>query len=278
MSASIQPQTAERTTLTAPTTCPVAPRLRTVTGNQFPRKCACGCGGQIPPNPELRYVVDFSGPKRFTTSRSTCSHMAARAEVPPQSVEYDVEAARQKASVLNRGTIWLLILGGLFMLLLSLWDAIVVGRRVEGQSGYLIPQEGPVLFVFVLFLSLGGLALALARAKSSRANRVRITASGVEVLAGARLLDRWRWGHVTDRFRLTDCSKIRGPGTERYPHYYLSGAGIFAVQHAVTQDAFDAVLSAAEAHGEQVSSRPGSPRVYTYAVTIYDVRGARGAT
>jgi hypothetical protein len=42
-------------------------RLRTVTGNPFPRKCACGCGGQIPRDPELRYVVDFSDPKPFKT-------------------------------------------------------------------------------------------------------------------------------------------------------------------------------------------------------------------
>jgi len=34
-------------------------RLRTVTGNRFPRKCACGCGFQIPRDPEVRYVVDF---------------------------------------------------------------------------------------------------------------------------------------------------------------------------------------------------------------------------
>jgi hypothetical protein len=25
-----------------------ATRLRTVTGNRWPRKCSCGCGGQMP--------------------------------------------------------------------------------------------------------------------------------------------------------------------------------------------------------------------------------------
>ncbi len=67
MQPSIQPQTAERPTPTDPTTRPEGPRLRTVTGNPFPRKCACGCGGQIPRDPKLRYVVDFSGPKPFKT-------------------------------------------------------------------------------------------------------------------------------------------------------------------------------------------------------------------
>jgi hypothetical protein len=38
-----------------------------VTGNAFPRKCACGCGGEIPRDPQLRYVVDFGGPKPFKT-------------------------------------------------------------------------------------------------------------------------------------------------------------------------------------------------------------------
>ena len=52
---------------TDPTTRSEAPRLRTVTGNPFPRKCACGCGGSIPRDPQLRYVVDFSGPKPFRT-------------------------------------------------------------------------------------------------------------------------------------------------------------------------------------------------------------------
>ena len=54
-------------TPTDPTTRSEASRLRTVTGNPFPRKCACGCGGQIPRDPELRYVVDFSGQKPFKT-------------------------------------------------------------------------------------------------------------------------------------------------------------------------------------------------------------------
>jgi hypothetical protein len=40
-------------------------RLRTVTGNRFLRKCACGCGQPIPRDPEIRYVVDFGAPKPF---------------------------------------------------------------------------------------------------------------------------------------------------------------------------------------------------------------------
>ncbi len=40
-------------------------RLRTVTGNRFPRKCACGCGFQIPRDPEVRYVVNFGGPRPY---------------------------------------------------------------------------------------------------------------------------------------------------------------------------------------------------------------------
>ena len=49
---------------TEPTTNGVS-RLRTVTGNKFPRKCACGCGTQIPRDPEVRYVVDFGAPKPY---------------------------------------------------------------------------------------------------------------------------------------------------------------------------------------------------------------------
>jgi hypothetical protein len=42
-----------------------ATRLRTVTGNRFPRKCACGCGFGIPRDLEIRYVVDFGSPRPY---------------------------------------------------------------------------------------------------------------------------------------------------------------------------------------------------------------------
>ncbi len=41
-------------------------RLRTVTGNRYPRKCACGsCNEWIPRDPEIVYVVDFGTPKPY---------------------------------------------------------------------------------------------------------------------------------------------------------------------------------------------------------------------
>lgn len=49
----------QRQELVPPTELASAPGPRTVTGNRFPRKCACGCGFQIPRDPEVRYVVDF---------------------------------------------------------------------------------------------------------------------------------------------------------------------------------------------------------------------------
>ena len=48
-----------------PPTEPTPPRLRTVTGNRFPRKCACGGGFPIPRDPEVRYVVDFGAAKPY---------------------------------------------------------------------------------------------------------------------------------------------------------------------------------------------------------------------
>jgi hypothetical protein len=44
---------------------PTTSRLRTVTGSRWPRKCACGCGLQIPRDPEVRYVVDFGTAKPY---------------------------------------------------------------------------------------------------------------------------------------------------------------------------------------------------------------------
>ena len=61
-----------RTSINRPGTDPTAdhplagpPRLRTVTGNRFPRKCACGCAQPIPRAPEVRYVVDFGAPRPY---------------------------------------------------------------------------------------------------------------------------------------------------------------------------------------------------------------------
>lgn len=42
-----------------------APRLRTVTGNRWPRTCACGCRQPIPRDPEVRYVVDFGAARPY---------------------------------------------------------------------------------------------------------------------------------------------------------------------------------------------------------------------
>ena len=61
MQPNIQCQTVKRPTPTEPTTS----RLRTVTGNRFPRKCACGCGFAIPRDLEVRYVVDFGATRPY---------------------------------------------------------------------------------------------------------------------------------------------------------------------------------------------------------------------
>jgi hypothetical protein len=52
----VQYRPSDRQTPTEPA---ATPRPRTVTGNRFPRKCACGCGLGIPRDPEIRYVMDF---------------------------------------------------------------------------------------------------------------------------------------------------------------------------------------------------------------------------
>jgi hypothetical protein len=59
MQTSIQPPSSERP---APTE---THRLRTVTGNRWPRKCACGCGQKIPRDPVIRFVVDFGAPRPY---------------------------------------------------------------------------------------------------------------------------------------------------------------------------------------------------------------------
>jgi len=52
--------TPERQTPTKPTV--TVSRLRTVTGNRFPRKCACGCGHAIPRDPGSA-TWSISGPR-----------------------------------------------------------------------------------------------------------------------------------------------------------------------------------------------------------------------
>jgi len=62
MAQSIIPHEPSETQANEPTP---ASRLRTVTGIRFPRKCACGCGFAIPRDPDVRYVVDFGGPRPY---------------------------------------------------------------------------------------------------------------------------------------------------------------------------------------------------------------------
>jgi hypothetical protein len=59
MQASIQTANVERPTPTE------THRLRTVTGNRWPRQCACGCAQKIPRDPEIRFVVDFGAPRPY---------------------------------------------------------------------------------------------------------------------------------------------------------------------------------------------------------------------
>jgi hypothetical protein len=59
MQQSIPSNASERPTPTEPH------RLRTVTSNRWPRKCACGCDQKIPRDPEIRFVVDFGVPRPY---------------------------------------------------------------------------------------------------------------------------------------------------------------------------------------------------------------------
>jgi len=44
---------------------PSIPRLRSVAGNRFPRKCASGCGVAVPRDSEVRYVANFGAAKPY---------------------------------------------------------------------------------------------------------------------------------------------------------------------------------------------------------------------
>jgi len=61
----MQPSNSDPARETQTPTEPTPSRLRTVTGNRFLRKCACGCGFQIPRDPEVPYVVDFGTTKPY---------------------------------------------------------------------------------------------------------------------------------------------------------------------------------------------------------------------
>jgi hypothetical protein len=103
MQTSIQYQTPER-----PTPTEHAPsRLRTVTGNRFPRKCSCGCGLGIPRDPEIRYVVDFGTAKPYPAylrehSPDSGIYQAGRTRKPEQD-SGRVPGFRTGAEILQTG-------------------------------------------------------------------------------------------------------------------------------------------------------------------------------
>ena len=61
-------------------------RLRTVRGTRFPTKCACGCAQRIPPDPDLKVVVDFE------TSRPRLTYL------PTHSPDYGPRAPHDAGS------------------------------------------------------------------------------------------------------------------------------------------------------------------------------------
>ena len=61
-------------------------RLRTVRGTRFPTKCACGCAQRIPPDPDLKVVVDFE------TSRPRLTYL------PTHSPDYGPRAPQGAGS------------------------------------------------------------------------------------------------------------------------------------------------------------------------------------
>ena len=72
-----------------PPTAPPSPRLRTVTGNRFPRTCSCGCGQPIPRDPGVRYVVDFGAPRPYPAY--------LREHSPDYGSPFNRRAARKRA-------------------------------------------------------------------------------------------------------------------------------------------------------------------------------------
>ena len=62
----MQPSIRYRTAEHAPTDYAENSRLRTVAGNRFPRKCACGCGRPIPRDASVRaYAEVLRGGRRL---------------------------------------------------------------------------------------------------------------------------------------------------------------------------------------------------------------------
>jgi hypothetical protein len=105
MQTSTQYQTPDRPAPTESTN--TVSRLRTVTGNRFPRKCACGCGFQIPRDPEVRYVVDFGASRPYPAylrehSPDYGTYQAGRTRKPEQDL-VRVPGFRTGAEILKAG-------------------------------------------------------------------------------------------------------------------------------------------------------------------------------
>jgi hypothetical protein len=95
-----------------PPTEPTTTRLRTVTGSRWPRKCACGCGLNIPRDPEARYVVDFGAPKPYpaylrehthtTLSERLASYESGLSDLRPRNLSTRVRRRANKV-LLGKG-------------------------------------------------------------------------------------------------------------------------------------------------------------------------------
>lgn len=198
--------------------------------------------------------------------------MMTAAPVEP-TLSFDLSEARSKSDRMNRSQVWFLRILG------TLLGAFVLFALFAPSLGRVSAHPGPdsIYLVALLLVLLVGMAFAallwvVARTKLSPADQIVIRATGVELRASGELVESWGWGEHSSGLRLTDCSQIRGGGTEEYPHYYLNGPHWWNRNNALSSDAFQAVLTAAQERGGQVTEGRGSSMFYSFSVTVFDIR------
>lgn len=196
---------------------------------------------------------------------------------PASATALDFELGEVRARAMRNNWVTLFLLWAIFCAFaLAGVYLVIIGFKKGILLGSVASVDGAALvFAVSLMGFVSSYALMSALTALPGASLLRMSSVGVELWNREILLDSWHWDSLKDCFSLIDCSQRPNAASEDLPVYIIRGGKFWSRNSALTKEAFDAILRAAEQFGAQVDRHPGSPRSFSYPVTVYQIAGSR---
>jgi hypothetical protein len=190
-----------------------------------------------------------------------------------QRAEFDLRAELDRTVERRRGDIrFRIVIIGLIVVFAS---AVLASESGNIRAGGITSKVGlGVIFLLAVFSFIVVIALQNLFSKLPGAERIVIAADGLDLIyRGGRVISL-RWDDPLTKFQLADMSASNS--ALRAGVAYILGEQSSSGRHTVlTEEAFRAILSAAQSAGAAISSRRGGTAlVYEFPQTIvYTIRG-----